>query len=280
MHGLPPRIPGYVLHRRLGGGATSDVFAATDLVHRKSWAIKLLKKEAELDPTNQQLFEREAQIGLSLNHPNLVRFISADPHEPGLRHLVMEHLNGISLRRAIARRLLPATTTLHFMHQVAEAISHMHASGYVHGDIKPENIHLIGGRRAKLLDFGFAHQPGDNSELLEDGCVLGTANYIAPELCNDPPTDDFSNDVFGLGVMLYELLTGELPYEEGSTEETMILHRDETPASLREWTGTWPRDVVSLVDEMMTRRPSRRPDISEVADRLALLTISMVPQLV
>ncbi|WP_020470003.1 serine/threonine-protein kinase [Zavarzinella formosa] len=276
MHGPRLRLPGYVLHQRLGGGPTSDVYAATDESLRQAWAVKVLKREAELDATNRRLFEREALIGLALCHPHLVRIVAAKTDRAGSRHLVMEQLTGVSLRQAIRRRLLPVPTTLCFAHQVAEALGHMHRHGFVHGDVKPENVHLVAGRRAKLLDFGFAHRPGENTALLEEGCVLGTANYIAPELCAGPPTDDFAADVYGLGVTLYELLTGELPYREGSSEETMIRHRDEPAASLGEWTGEWPGELVPLLDGMTALHPGDRPVMHEVSDRLALLTKSMM----
>ncbi len=275
MHGMRPRLPGYVLHQRLGGGPTSDVYAATDESLRQGWAVKLLKREAEADLTNRRLFAREAQIGLALCHQYLVRFHAAEPDRAGCRHLVMEKLTGVSLRAAVRKKPLPVPATLTFARQVAEALGYMHRNGYVHGDVKPENIHLVAGRRAKLLDLGFAHRPGENAGLLDDGCVLGTANYIAPELCAGPPTDDFTADVYGLGVTLYETLTGQLPYREGTAEETMIRHRDEPAASLRDWPGAWPRDLAPLVDAMTARRPADRPAIWEVADRLALLTHTM-----
>ena len=276
MHGPRPRLPGYVLHQRLGGGPTSDVYAATDESLRQSWAVKVLKREAENDATNRRLFEREARIGLALNHPHLVRFVTARTDRAGSRHLVMEQLTGICLRQAVRRRVLPVATTLGFAHQMAEALAEMHRLGYVHGDIKPENIHLVPGRKAKLLDFGFAHHPGDNIALLEEGCVLGTANYIAPELCSGPPIDDFAADVYGLGVTLFELLTGRLPYREGTSEETMIRHRDEPAASLRSYPGDWSADIASLVDGMTERNPSDRPLMSEVAVSLAPLNKSML----
>lgn len=276
MHGPRPRFPGYVLHHRLGGGPTSDVFAAIDETHQASWAIKILKREAEIDNINRRLFEREARIALKLSHPHLVRCFDASTDRPGSRHLVMEQLVGIPLRQAIARRVLPMMTTLGFSRQMAEALSYMHRQGFVHGDVKPENIHLVPGRKAKLLDFGFAHQPGDNQDLWNEGCVLGTANYIAPELCSGPPVDVFAADVYGLGVTLYELLTGELPYREGTSEETMILHRDEPAASLGDWPTDWPSGLTNLADSMTARNPLDRPAMSEVAERLASLTSAIL----
>lgn len=278
MQGRPPRLPGYVLHQRLGGGPTSDVYAATDDSFRAAWAVKVLKRDAEDDATNRRLFAREAEIGLALSHPHLVRFHAAATDRDGCRHLVMEQLAGVSLRKAVLKNLLPIPATLNFARQVAEALGYMHRAGFVHGDVKPENVHLVAGRKAKLLDFGFAHRPGENAGLLDDGCVLGTANYIAPELCAGPPVDGFPADVFGLGVTLYELLTGRLPYREGSTEDTMVRHRDEPAARLCDWPGRWPRDLAPLVDGMTARRPGDRPGIFEVADRLALLTHTMASQ--
>lgn len=278
MHGPRPRLPGFVLHQHLGGGPTSDVYAATDEANRQAWAVKVLKREAENDPTNRRLFEREAQIGLELSHPHLVRCISAKTDRAGSRHLVMEQLTGIPLRQAVRRRVLPAMTTLGFAQQMSEALGYMHRRGFIHGDVKPENIHLVPGRKAKLLDFGFAHQPGDYQDLLDDGCVLGTANYIAPELCAGPPIDDFAADVYGLGVTLYELLTGGLPYREGTSEETMIRHRDESAASLGDWNAEWPGGLVCLLDAMTARNPLDRPLMPEISQRIASMTTTMILQ--
>ena len=268
----PPRLPGYVLDPRLGGGPTADVFAAADATGGRGWAVKVLRAEAADDPTNLQLFRREARAGLAVRHPHLVRVVRAaltGEHPP---HLVMERVPGRSLRSVLRQGGWIGPRTVGAIgRQAAAALAALHAAGYVHGDVKPDNVHVTPGRAATLLDLGFAHRPADDAHLVGPGFVLGTANYIAPELCDQPGTDGPAADVFSLGVTLFELLTGELPYPDGTVEETMVRHRDGRPESLWDWQGAWPIGLSSLVDRMLDRDPSARPSAEDVAQELATL---------
>src|SRR5260370_21950784 len=100
--------------------------------------------------------------------------------------------------------------------QTAEALAALHRAGFLHGDVKPDNVRLVGDGAAVLIDLGFAHRPGENAAFLREGYVLGTPDYLAPELCLSHPEADLSSDLFSLGVMLFEMLTGKLPYPPGS----------------------------------------------------------------
>ena len=237
----PPHIPGYVLGARLGGGPTADVFAAAEETGGRGWAVKVLREDAANDKTNVQLFRREARAGLSVRHPNLVRIVRAVVLSERPYHLVMERAAGRSLRAELRQAgwLSPRTVGA-VGRQAAAALAALHAAGYVHGDVKPDNLHVTPGRSATLLDLGFAHRPDDDAHLVGPGFVLGTANYIAPELCERVGRDGPASDVFSLGVTLFELLTGELPYPDGTVDETMVRHRDGRPESLWDWRGHWP----------------------------------------
>lgn len=264
MNARPPQVPGYVLGARLGGGATCDVYSASDHLGQGGWAVKVLRDDAARDPTNIQLLRREARVGRIVHHPHLVRVVGAVSERARPFHLVMERARGRSLRvemREAGR--LDATRASCIVRQAAAALAALHRAGYLHGDVKPDNLH-VAGRQVTLLDLGFAHKPGDDGPLLGDGYVLGTANYVAPELCDESGRDGPAADVFSLGVTLFELLTGRLPYPEGDVEETMLRHRDVEPASLRKWQGGWPSGLVSLADRMLLRDPERRPTASEV----------------
>ena len=268
----PPRLPGYVLGPRLGGGPTADVFAAADEAGGRGWAVKVLRADAAADPTNVQLFRREARAGLAVAHPHLVRMVRASLNSDHPPHLVMERVPGRSLRSVLHQSgWLGARTVGAIGRQAASALAALHAAGFVHGDVKPDNLHLTPGRAATLLDLGFAHRPGEDEQVLGSGFVLGTANYVAPELCDRPGLDGPAADVFSLGVTLYELLTGELPYPDGSVEETMVRHRDDRPDSLWAWDGGWPLGLATLVDRMLRREPARRPTATDVADELTAL---------
>jgi serine/threonine protein kinase len=270
MRARPPRLPGYVLGPRLGGGPTCDVYSASDREGRHSWAIKVLRDDAARDPTNLQLLRREARAGLAVRHAHLVRVVRARTSGDGPFHLVMDRVAGRSVRACQqAKGWRGARLAASIARQIAGALAALHMAGFVHGDVKPENVHLGPGRTATLLDLGFAHRPGLDAGILDTGFVLGTANYVAPELCDDPESDGPAADVFSLGVTLFELLTGELPYPDGGVEETMLLHRDGAPESLRRWRGAWPAGLSGLVDRMLSRDPEDRPTAGQVGRELA-----------
>jgi eukaryotic-like serine/threonine-protein kinase len=265
----PPRVPGFVLGARLGGGPTADVFAAAAEAGGRGWAIKVLRDDAANDPTNVQLFRREARAGLAVRHTNLVRVVHAILTGEQAYHLVMERVPGRSLRWVLRQTgwLSPRTVAV-IGQQAAASLAALHVAGFVHGDVKPDNLHVTPGRKATLLDLGFAHRPTEDAHLVGPGFVLGTANYIAPELCDRPGGDGPASDVFSLGVTLFELLTGELPYPDGTVEETMVHHRDGRPESLWDWQGGWPIGLSSLVDRMLDRDPAARPTAEEVESEL------------
>ena len=135
-------------------------------------------------------------------------------------YLVMEYLPGTSLRRRMRRDFsLDAPTALWIVRQIAQALAALHRKGFIHGDVKPENIRLVDANKAILLDLGFTHRPGENASFLDKGYMLGTVNYLAPELCGSEPRDDPRADIFSLGVTLFEMLTGQLPYPAGAPLE-------------------------------------------------------------
>ena len=124
----------------------------------------------------------------------------------------MELLPGESLRARLRRDYqLDLPTTLWIARQTAEALAALHRAGFAHGDIKPDNIRLVNDGTAKLIDLGFAHRPGENASLLKEGLLMGTANYLAPELCAFDPAADESSDLFSFGATLFEMLSGRLP---------------------------------------------------------------------
>jgi serine/threonine protein kinase len=248
------------------------VFAAADTTGGRGWAVKVLRDDAAGDSTNVQLFRREARAGLTVRHPNLVRIVQAAVRDRRPFHLVMERAAGRSLRSVLRQSDWLAPRTVGAIgRQVAGALAALHAAGYVHGDVKPDNLHVTPGGSATLLDLGFAHRPAEDPHLVGPGFVLGTANYIAPELCVELSRDGPAADVFSLGVTLFELLTGELPYPDGSVEETMVRHRDGRSESLWDWTGTWPIGLAVLVDRMLAPKPAGRPSATEVARELRSL---------
>jgi serine/threonine protein kinase len=182
----------------------------------------------------------------------------------------MERVPGKSLRAVLRKRgWLKASLARAIGRQTAAALAVLHDSGYVHGDVKPDNLHLRPDLTAVLLDLGFAHRVEDDNSAVGDGYVLGTANYVAPELCAQPENDGPAADIFSLGVMLFELLTGHLPYPVGDVQQTMVLHRDRRPESLKRWRGNWTSAMSDLIDRMLSRDPQDRPTANNVVTELA-----------
>jgi serine/threonine protein kinase len=269
-----PKIPGYELVDSLGGGPLTEVFSARDLTTDSVCAIKVLREDLEDQPAAIKLLQREARAGLAVSHPQLVRILYAHVMRSPY-FLVMELLPGESLRRRLQRDYrLELTDALWIARQTAEALAALHRAGFVHGDVKPDNIRLVDDGTAKLIDLGFAHRPGENAALLREGYLLGTANYLAPELCANDPFTDEAADLFSFGVTLYEMLTGMLPYRSGSTTEILKRHRCDPPAAIQQFAGGFPPALVRVIERMLTRRPEDRPRAQSVVQQLIALEIA------
>ena len=267
-------IPGYDLLKSLGGGPFAVVFSGRDWSTDDPVAVKVLRPEAADDATAVKLLQREARAGLTVRHPHLVRFLDAHVTAPPY-FLVMELIEGESLRERLSREYrLDLRTAIWVARQVAEALAALHRANFFHADVKPENVVLTTTGTTKLIDLGFAHKPGENAALLRDGFILGTANYIAPELCAGEPADDPRADLFSFGVMLFEMLTGELPYPAGAVRETMTRHLEEAPTELRDYGGPWPMGLSELVAALLSRKPQERPRASALVQELMRLEIT------
>lgn len=269
-----PRIPGYELLQCLGGGPLTCVFSARDCASDAACAVKVLRPDWEDQATAIKLLQREARAGLSVRHPHLVRLQDAHVTRPPY-FLVMDLLPGESLRLRLRREYcLEPATALWIARQTAEALAALHRAGFVHGDVKPENIRLVDDGTAILIDLGFAHRPGENDVLLQEGYVLGTVNYLAPELCGPRPQDDQRSDVFSFGVTLYEMLTGRLPYPSGTIEQTLRRHSCDPPADLRRHAPPLPPALVTLVERLLALQPADRPRAALVVQQLIGLEIA------
>ena len=182
-------------------------------------------------------------------------------------------LPGQSAKRRVIRGRLPVPTALAIARQVAEALATLHAGGFIHGDVKADNIRLVSTSRAVLVDLGFAHRPGEHPGATGAALMMGTPNYMAPELCQPPVTDTPAADIFALGVTLYLLLTGLLPYPEGATKDVVRRRRTDDPADLNRVRGEWVNGLPELLRSMTDPDPTARPRAKQLVHKLIALQI-------
>lgn len=272
-----PRIPGYDLLRPLGGGPLTEVFAARRHVDDFPCALKLPREAWPGHGMAVQLLRREYRALRSVRHQNVVRLL--DAHVADMPYfLALEYLEGESLRDRLQRDYaLDMRTAVWIARQLAEALAAVHRAGFTHGDVKPENVRLLDLGMAVLVDFGFTHRPGENGVFADDGYILGTANYLAPELRGDSPHDGPPSDWFSFGVMLFEMLTGSLPHAGGSVAE-MLAERQQPSAAdgLLAFARAWPPRLTALLERLLAPQPAARPPAVLILHELIALEIAAI----
>jgi serine/threonine protein kinase len=262
------------LLQRLGGGPLTAVYAARDCTADTACAVKVLREDWEDEPTAVKLLQREARVGLRVRNERLVHVLDAHVTRPPY-FLVMELLPGESLRRRLRRDYrLELPDALWVTRQTAEALAALHRAGFLHGDVKPDNVRLVGDGSAVLIDLGFAHRPGENAAFLRQGYVLGTPDYLAPELCLARQEAGLGSDLFSLGVMLFEMLAGHLPYPPGSLDQTFRRHGCDPPADITRSAGPLPAPLTTLLERLLSRHPEQRPRAVAVVQQLIGLEIA------
>src|SRR5262249_46879133 len=271
---VPPKILGYELFQSLRGGPLTCVYSARDCRTDTLCAVKMLREEWNQEPTAIKLLQREARAGLMVRHPHLVRLRDAHVTRPPY-FLVMDLLPGEALRRRL-RRDYPGgvASALLVAPPTARGPAAVHPAGFLHGDVKPDNIRLIDPGTAILIDLGFAHRPGENAHLRRQGYILGTVHYLAPELCIEDGDADFRSDLFSLGVTLFEMLTGRLPSPPGTLQQTFARHRLEEPLNIRHVAEPLPAPLVQLIERLLRRRPEDRPRAAAVVQQFIALEIA------
>ena len=216
---LAKAFPQLELLEPLGAGGMGRVYKARQLQLDRIVALKILSPELARDPSFSERFTREARALARLNHPNIVHIYDfgethPDPKVPPFWFLVMEYVDGVNLRQAMRAGGISSGEALSIIPKLCDALHYAHESGVLHRDIKPENILLDSQGRVKIADFGLALMAGDaapGATLTRSGVRLGTPHYMAPEQVETPHQVDHRADIYSLGVVFYELLTGELP---------------------------------------------------------------------
>jgi serine/threonine protein kinase len=257
----------YRVTRVLGGGGMAVVYEGTDERLDRPVAVKVLADNLATDDSARRRFLREARLAGRLSHPGVVDVYDSG-QEDTRPFIVMELIGGTTLAEVLHRRgPLPADEVAGIGACLASALAHAHEEGLVHRDVKPANV-LVDDRGAvKLVDFGIARLTGDGTRLTETGTVLGTAAYISPEQVEGrdagPPAD-----VYGLGALLYELLTGTPPYPAMTLVE-LAEHRQQPIAPPSELEPSVPPALDELVIRCLETEPDQRPTASDVATQLS-----------
>ena len=277
---LPVAIGGHRILGLVGAGAMGRVYLARDEQLDRLVAIKVMNRRRARDPGNRQRFLREGRAAAAVEHPHVLSIYAVGEHE-GLPYSVMQLLDGVTLaahRSAVGS--LPLAEVLRIGREIAEGLAAAHARGLVHRDIKPYNIFLEGpGRSVRIIDFGLARvMEDDSAKLTVEGAVVGTPAYMPPERIGDDSLDAKS-DLFGLGVMLYELLAGRLPFDGSSMVAMLAAIARGTPVPLAEASTETPREVCDLVMQLMAHRKDDRPaDARAVATALGRLERTFTAQ--
>jgi len=253
-----PRIPGYEVEAVLGRGGMGIVFRARHLGLKRLVALKMALAGAYAEPRDRRRFQREAEAVAGLRHPNIVQIY--DVGEAGcLPYFTMEYVEGGSLAQKLAGTPQPARQAAALLATLAAAVHAAHATGTIHRDLKPANILLAADGTPKVSDFGLARRLDGDTALTRTGTVLGTPSYMAPEQVEGKPDAvGPATDVYALGAVLYELLTGRPPFRAETAAETLrqVISQDPVPPS--RLNAKVPRDLETICLNCLHKEPARR----------------------
>ncbi len=261
----------YRLDELIARSGMASIFKATDLRDGRTFAIKVPHPEMETDPLFYDRFRREADIGQKLDHPGVMKVVTPAPDdEPSRVYMVMEWVDGRLLRSILSGETkLSSERAAHITGEILRALDYIHHHGVIHRDLKPENIMVGPGDAIKLIDFGLAGQEGARrltfARLTQ---VMGTPNYISPEQVKGKRGDQRS-DIYSVGVMLYEMLTGKCPFDGPNPFAIMNERLLENPVPPRELNPEISPELQEIIYRAMEREPQNRyPTAREFAQDL------------
>ncbi|MBS0658983.1 MAG: serine/threonine protein kinase [Verrucomicrobia bacterium] len=250
----------YRVDRVLGEGGMGTVFAVTHTRLNKRFALKMLKKDLARDPETRARFLQEAQAAGQIQHPNVVEITDFAALPDGSAYMVMEYLDGQPLARMIKLGgALPALRAVTLVRDVAKALQAAHDASVVHRDLKPDNVFVleIGGREtAKILDFGVAKVAG-SAKLTRTGMVFGTPHYMSPEQASGGVVDG-RTDIYALGVIMYEMFTGRVPFEADTYMGVLTKHMFEAPVPPSQLPG--PARELGALEDLTLKALAKRPE--------------------
>jgi serine/threonine protein kinase/uncharacterized membrane protein len=258
--GYPAELGGYKLTKVLGEGGMGRVYLAEDPKLSRMIAIKVMRPDVAAHSEHRERFLREARATAALEHDHII-IIHQVGEEQQIPFLVMPLLKGEPLDDRLKRDgKLPLKTALRLAREIAEGLATAHETGLIHRDIKPANIWLEGDRaRVKILDFGLARAQGAEQDLTHSGVVMGTPAYMAPEQANGEKVD-FRADLFALGCVIWQMLSGEKPFQGSTIFAIMTALANHHPKRLDELDPETPQPLADLVQKLLSKRPESRPN--------------------
>lgn len=277
----------YRIDERLKEGGMGTVYRGTHVLMDKTVAIKVLRPSLAADEKIVARFSREARAASRISHPHALSVTDFGEAENGIVFLVMEFLNGETLKELIRREgPMPLDRVVEIIRQVGAALDAAHAQGVVHRDLKSENIMLLaanGPDYAKVLDFGIAkiteHEGDYDPGLTAPDLVIGTPQYMSPEQCSQAPDIDSRSDIYSLGVIIYEMLVGHVPFTGPSPTAIMMKHLQEAAPSVLEERNDLPAAVGRVISRAIAKRPAERyQTVGELVEDLTIAGgIDVVP---
>ncbi len=259
MAGLEGRTLGrYRIKQLIGRGGMADVYLADDTAFDRRVAVKVFKRE---DEDMLRRFIREAQLMGNLSNPHLMPiYDTGESVIDGLSHyyITMPFMDGGTLRARIRRAPIPLSESCYYMRAIADALDYVHAQGIIHRDIKSSNVLLSSDGACYLADFGIARMTNETTQLTSTGNVLGTVDYVAPELFEPHRRADALSDLYSLGVLLYELVTRRLPFSAENQIALVSMHMNSQPPSPRVYVPALPPQVEQVVLRALAKQPQQR----------------------
>ena len=264
----------YAVRELIGTGGMANVYKAVVVGENGPVpvgtvvAVKVLRQELMHDPDLVRRFKNESKAISLLDHPNIVKVYDVSVSET-LQYIVMEYVDGMTLREYLNERggKLTSRETVHFISQILKALDHAHRNGVVHRDIKPQNIMLLDNGQLRMMDFGIARVSRAENQL-GGGKAMGSVHYISPEQAKGDETDRKS-DIYSVGVMMYEMLSGKLPFDADDVVAVAMKQITDEPRSLQELAPTVPHGLAEITERAMAKLPANR--YSSAAEMLEAL---------